>query len=211
MYNDAAKMSLSKYGSRFCTRLLPSLILTLLTLIGTGCQSVAPVVKVGFVAPFEGRHRDVGYDGLYSARLAVREINDAGGINGTRVALVALDDGGNPEFAEAAARSLVIDPGVVAVVGHWLPETTAVAQAVYEENGLLFLAGGAEPFTVKEPAQLSEEFVAAYADITPFDEMPGSYAAPAYDAFQYLYELFALAQEESGSITRASIQEARSG
>jgi ABC-type branched-subunit amino acid transport system substrate-binding protein len=56
----------------------PSLFLLLLFL--TNCTSVAPVVKVGLVGPFEGRHREIGYDAIYSARLAVREINQAGGI-----------------------------------------------------------------------------------------------------------------------------------
>jgi len=208
MCSAVAKMGSFKYGSLLSSGLLLSLILGMMLLAGTGCQSVAPVVKVGFVAPFEGRHRAVGYDVLYSVRLAVREINEAGGIGGTRIALVALDDGGNPEFAQATARSLVIDPGVVAVAGHWLPETTAAADVIYEENGLVFLAGGAEPFTVTDPSQLSAEFVSAYADVSPFDEMPGPYAAPAYAAFQHLFELFAVAQEESGIITRASVQEA---
>ena len=54
----------------------------------------------------------------------------------------------------------------------------------------------------------SAEFVSAYADVSPFDEMPGPYAAPAYAAFQHLFELFAVAQEESGLITRASVQAA---
>ena len=105
----------------------------------SGCQSVAPVVKVGLVAPFEGRYRDIGYDVIYSARLAVREINEAGGIGGTRVALVALDDNGNPEFAQATANSMVIDPAVVAVVGHWLPETSGVSAPIYAQNNLPFL------------------------------------------------------------------------
>jgi len=197
------------YGGRPRRRLLLVFTLGLLLLAGSGCKSVAPVVKVGFVAPFEGRYRAVGYDGLYSARMAVREINEAGGIGGTRVALVALDDGGNPEFAEATARSLVIDPAVVAVIGHWMPETTAAAETIYEENSLLFLAGGVEPYEAVDPAQLPPDFVTAYADVSPFDEMPGPYAKPAYNAFQHLYAIFALAQEESGTINRVSVREAR--
>ncbi|MCP5097251.1 MAG: ABC transporter substrate-binding protein, partial [Chloroflexi bacterium] len=74
--------------------LLPSSFFLLFLLIG--CASVAPVVKIGLVGPFEGQHRAVGYDVIYSARLAVREINAAGGIGGHRVALVALDDSGDP-------------------------------------------------------------------------------------------------------------------
>ena len=70
-----------------------------LVVVATGCQKTDPVVKIGLVAPFEGRYRPIGYDVIYSARLAVREINAAGGIDGHRVALVALDDGGDPQLA----------------------------------------------------------------------------------------------------------------
>jgi ABC-type branched-subunit amino acid transport system substrate-binding protein len=182
-------------------------LIMLAALLVSACRSVAPVVKVGLVAPFEGRHRDIGYDVLYSARLAVRQLNAAGGIDGTRVALVALDDSGNPEFAAATADSLIIDPNVVAVVGNWLPETTAVARQHYAENGLAFLAGGDDPFIPADPAQLPAEFVAAYTAVTPFDELPGPYAAPAYDAYQSLWDLLAQVQERHGAITRATVNQ----
>ncbi|MCJ7548609.1 MAG: ABC transporter substrate-binding protein, partial [Anaerolineae bacterium] len=53
------------------------------------------IVKVGLVAPFEGSYRHVGYDAVYAARLAVREINAAGGIAGRQLELVAYDDRGD--------------------------------------------------------------------------------------------------------------------
>lgn len=190
-----------------CHTLLPVLALTFLSiLLLVGCQSVAPVVKVGLVAPFEGRHRAVGYDALYSARLAVRELNAAGGIEGTRVSLVALDDSGNPEFAAATADSLIVDPEVVAVVGHWLPETTAAAEIQYSDGGLLLLAGGEAPLQPSDPQQLSAEFVTAYMAVTPFDEMPGPYAGPAYDAYQSLWRLLADTQKQHGEITRSTVR-----
>ena len=67
-------------------------LLFALLMILSGCASVKPVVKIGLVAPFEGRARAVGYDAIYAARLAVREANAAGGIGGYRLAVVALDD-----------------------------------------------------------------------------------------------------------------------
>lgn len=187
-----------------------TLFFLLLLGIISGCQSVAPVVKVGLVAPFEGRHRDVGYDVLYSARLAIREINAAGGVDGTRVALVALDDGGNPEYAKATADSLLIDPNVVAVVGHWLPETTETAAPIYSQSSLAFLPGGEEPFTASDPALLPPEFVVAYEDVTPFDESPGPYAGSAYDAFQILFQVFDEVQKVNGQIDRQSVHMALS-
>ncbi|MCZ7669454.1 MAG: ABC transporter substrate-binding protein [Chloroflexi bacterium] len=86
----------------------------------TACYSVDPVIKIGLVAPFEGENRALGYDAIYAARLAVRQVNEAGGIGGYRLALVALDDSGDTGLAQGAAKALVADPGVVAVVGHGL-------------------------------------------------------------------------------------------
>lgn len=170
-----------------------------------GCASVDPVVKVGLVAPFEGRYRPIGYDAIYSARLAVREINAAGGIGGHRVALVALDDSGLPQGAVDAARTLLVDPAVVGVVGHWLPDTTAAAAPLYDEAGLHHVALGQPPYVAQQGEDVetdSAEFHAAYAAITPFGEQPGPYAYPTYLAMQDLFATMARTAEDHGTITR---------
>lgn len=184
------------------------LISGLIMLVATGCASVEPVIKIGLVAPFEGRNRAIGYDAIYSARLAVREINAAGGVGGQRVALVALDDRGDTELARHAAASLVIDPGVVAVVGHYLPETTESESATYAAGGLPFLAMGEPPLAATDPQVLPAEFLEAYATVTPFDEVAGPFAGPTYDAFGLIWQALAMAEENNGAITRATVQEA---
>jgi len=187
-------------------------LLTLLaTLLVMGCASVDPVVKVGLVAPFEGRNRAIGYDAIYSARLAVRQINEAGGVAGHRVALVALDDRGDPELAKQAAASLAVDPGVVVVLGHFLPEITAVAAPVYEQHQLALLPMGEMPFAPVSPDSLPPEFLGAYEAITPFDEIAGPFAGPTFDAMGLVRLALAEAEESTGSISRASVQEALDG
>lgn len=185
--------------------------LLLLILLLSGCASVKPVVKIGLVAPFEGRDRAIGYDAIYAARLAVRQANAAGGIGGYRVSLVALDDGGNATLAEQTAAALVVDSQVVAVVGHYLPETTAAVTEVYANGGLPLLPAGAPPFAAADPAALPPAFIAAYEGVTPFDETPGPYAGPTYDAFALLWLALAQAEETGGGITRATVQEALRG
>ncbi|MGQ9708926.1 MAG: ABC transporter substrate-binding protein [Anaerolineae bacterium] len=101
-----------------------------------------PTVKIGLVAPFEGRYRSVGY-GLFAAvRLALREANATGGV-GTppySVELVAYDDGADPEMARQQAEKLAVDPQVVVVIGHFREETTRAALPVYAREGLALLA-----------------------------------------------------------------------
>jgi ABC-type branched-subunit amino acid transport system substrate-binding protein len=187
------------------------LFLAALVIVIAGCASVDPVVKIGLVAPFEGRDRAIGYDAIYSARLAVREINAAGGIGGHRVALVALDDRGDVELARQAAASLVIDPAVVAVVGHYAAVTTEAAESIYAQGGLSLLPMGTSPFSPVDPAGLPVEFQEAYAAVTPFDEIAGPFAGPTYDAFGLLGKALAVAEESTGDISRASVQEALGG
>ncbi len=186
-------------------------VLTLAALLVAGCASVEPVVKIGLVAPFEGRHRAVGYDAIYSARLAVREVNARGGIGGLRVALVALDDRGDPELAREAAASLAVDPAVVAVAGHFLPETTDSATNIYAKADLPLIRMGAPPFGEHAAAALPAEFLERYAAVTPFDETAGSFAGPTYDAFGLLWQALAVAEENDGVINRASVQAALPG
>lgn len=171
----------------------------------TACASVDPVIKIGLVAPFEGAQRAIGYDVIYSARLAVREINQAGGIGGYQVALVALDDSGDPELARQTAQALIADPAVVAVLGHWLPETTAVTTPLYAQANLPFILMGAPPFGPTDPATFPADFVDRYTAVTPFDEQPGPYAASTYAAFQQLWRILAEAEQMHGRLDRAIV------
>ncbi|HNT78619.1 MAG TPA: ABC transporter substrate-binding protein [Anaerolineae bacterium] len=100
------------------------------------------MIKIGLVAPFEGRYRSIGYDAIYAARLAVREINAAGGVNGWQLELVAYDDRADLEMARAAARNLLTDPDVVAVIGHYRQETTAAAGEFYMAGEMPLIALG---------------------------------------------------------------------
>ncbi len=129
-------------------RLILLVLLGLLGLALPACSELArtrPVLKIGLVAPFEGHYRYVGYDAIYAARLAVREANAAGGVAGYTVELVAYDDGGDPATARKVAQALALDDAVVAVIGHWLDETTLAAAPVYAEAGLPLLAPSSHP------------------------------------------------------------------
>ena len=188
--------------------LLVSLLLPLSGCRGDEPLRVDPVVKIGLVAPFEGRNRDVGYDVIYSARLAIRQENERRGPGQVRLALVALDDFGDPTMARESAEAAAIDPGIVAIIGHWLPETTAAAKPVYEAAGLPFVAAGDGPLGMIDPAGLEPRFLQAYANVTPFDEVAGPYAGTAYDGVNLIIAALTEVENSGRDIERVTIGEA---
>jgi len=113
-------------------------LLSALALVG--CTVTKPIIKIGLVAPFEGLYRDVGYDALYAVKLALREWNEAGGVEGYMVELVALDDSGDPDQAPGQASELILDPLVMGAIGHFDDQTTLAASPVYQEGGVALIA-----------------------------------------------------------------------
>lgn len=168
-------------------------------------QSVDPVLKIGLVAPFEGE-RETGYDVLYAARLAVRQVNEAGGIAGHRVTLVAYDDNTYPPEARSVAEALIVDPGIVAVLGHWKPETNEAAGPMYDSAELAWVPMGTVGFGAYDTAGLPQEFLDAYYNTTPdfARQNAGLLSATTYDGMQLVFEAIELAAED-GVVSRQEI------
>ena len=142
-----------------------------------GClPGTRPVIKVALVAPFEGAHRQIAYEAIAAARLAVRELNVAGISGGCAVELLALDDSGDPLEAVRQAQKVLLDPQVVAVIGHWLPATTAAAAPIYARVGLQLLSTE-QPDTTPPDAGFAQRFAESNGGIAP-----GKFAAHAYSA-----------------------------
>jgi branched-chain amino acid transport system substrate-binding protein len=98
--------------------------------------STLPVIKVGLVAPFEGRYRTLGYEVLYAVKLAVRDRNAAGGVAGYMVELVALDDGEDPESRRFLAHKFAVDERVMGVIGPFSEDSLYAAAPAYQQVGL---------------------------------------------------------------------------
>jgi branched-chain amino acid transport system substrate-binding protein len=99
----------------------------------------AAVIKIGHVAPLTGGIAHLGKDNENGARLAVEEINAAGGIKvgdqAFKLELVAEDDKADPKEGTLAAQKIV-DAGVVAVVGHLNSGTTIPASKIYSDASI---------------------------------------------------------------------------
>jgi urea transport system substrate-binding protein len=91
----------------------------------------AAALRVGLLIPLSGPAGIWGPSAHKCATLAVDEINGGGGVLGREIKLVLSDAGGAPAAVAAAARELVEDHGVEAVVGmHISAVRVAVARAL---------------------------------------------------------------------------------
>jgi branched-chain amino acid transport system substrate-binding protein len=97
------------------------------------------VLKIGHVAPLTGGIAHLGKDNENGARLAVEEINAAGGLKvgdkTYKLELVAEDDKADPKEGTISAQK-VVDSGAVAVVGHLNSGTTIPASKIYSDAGM---------------------------------------------------------------------------
>jgi branched-chain amino acid transport system substrate-binding protein len=100
-------------------------------------------VKIAMILPLSGPWARSGQLSKMGAELAIRDINDQGGIKalgGAKMSLVAIDAGDNVEKAKNAAQRLVSsEADAVAGSGAWLSSFTLAATEVTERAGLPWL------------------------------------------------------------------------
>ena len=97
-------------------------------------------VKIGFFAPESGFAAADGQSAYDSAKLAVDDINKAGGIDGRQVQLVNYDDASDAKQAVSIATRLVTQDKVDAVVSGSYSDQTLAAAPIFERAHVPMLA-----------------------------------------------------------------------
>ena len=116
------------------------LLTALLALACLSGHAAAQTLRIGVAAPLSGEIEHLGQGIVRGARLAVDEINAAGGIRlgkrRVKLELIVADDKADPRTAVEVARRLVAD-GAVAVVGHLNSGCSIPAAPVYATGRVL--------------------------------------------------------------------------
>ncbi|AHB01490.1 leucine-, isoleucine-, valine-, threonine-, and alanine-binding protein precursor [Brucella ceti TE28753-12] len=99
-------------------------------------------VLVGIGIPVTGPNAVYGAQIQKGAEAAIKEVNDAGGINGEKIAITIGDDVSDPKQRISVANKFAAD-GVKFVIGHFNSGVTIPASQVYAENGILEISPGA--------------------------------------------------------------------
>ena len=106
----------------------PSFAAGLACALALGCSGGAPIL-IGVSANFGD---PLSAPILHAARLAVEEVNAAGGVDGRPLELLEKDDFGDTDSAVVAASALAASD-VVAVIGHGFSGMTLAAASVYNQ------------------------------------------------------------------------------
>ena len=99
-------------------------------------QAKGQDIVVATAGPMTGGEAVFGEQMRKGAEMAVKHINEAGGVLGKRLKLEVADDACEPKQAVPVATSLV-QKKVVFVAGHWCSGVSIPASAVYAENNIM--------------------------------------------------------------------------
>ncbi|MBB3610829.1 branched-chain amino acid transport system substrate-binding protein [Rhizobium sp. BK602] len=96
-------------------------------------------IKLGIVAPMSGPNARYGAFSMHGAELAVKEINDAGGVDGHKIELYNADSQGTPVEGVSATRRLIDEDEVGFIIGDVSSSVTLAMQPVAEDAQVLLL------------------------------------------------------------------------
>jgi branched-chain amino acid transport system substrate-binding protein len=106
-------------------------------------QAAGPVqgkrVRVGLIAPLTGGSSDVADSIRLGAELAVKEINESGGLMGRPLELVVRDDKGNPDEGRKVSEDLVLKEKVDFTIGFCNTGVAMKSLDVFQDNTHLLM------------------------------------------------------------------------
>ena len=118
---------------------------------GPAMVNAQEVIKVGIILPLTGEKAKFGEIEKNSFKMALDEINKAGGVKGKKIDLLIEDDTGKPDIARAAVEKLVSKDNVVMLGGGYGSSETYSIAGVAQQKKIPFLinTGSADDITEK--------------------------------------------------------------
>ncbi|CAG0960931.1 hypothetical protein BURK2_00729 [Burkholderiales bacterium] len=156
------------------------LALTLVACAGTGSAEFGVddhSLRIGQSLPLTGAQAHLARPFLAGVGLHFDAINALGGIHGRRIALVTLDDAGDPRLALANTRQLLYQHQVFALFGHWGRQVAAAHEAIVLAERVPLLLGGRAASTTPGTYQRYVFQLDARPWATPSSRMYGEYVA----------------------------------
>jgi len=148
VYEEKGGENVSKMTKRF-----PVLVVTLmiLALVVAGCGGgekkaetpAANDIKIGANFELTGGQATFGQSSLNGVKMAIKEVNAAGGVLGKQLTLFTADNKSEPSESTNAITKLITQDKVVAVIGAVTSGSSMAASPVSEANKIPFISNTA--------------------------------------------------------------------
>src|SRR3989338_508239 len=109
----------------------------------TTSKTSAEPINIGVMLPLSGEAAVMGTPGQRVLQIALKEINDAGGVNGRPLAFKTEDSGCDSDPANKAINKLISVDKVGVVIGLYCSSEVLTAAPVAEQNKVVLLSAGA--------------------------------------------------------------------
>ena len=103
-------------------------------------SALADTIKIGFNVPLTGFAAADGTSALNGAKLAVSQVNEAGGINGNMLELVIYDDQASPKESVPIAQKLIEKDEVIAAISGSYSGATRAAAGIFQESQVPYIS-----------------------------------------------------------------------
>jgi ABC-type branched-subunit amino acid transport system substrate-binding protein len=125
-------------------------------------------IRFGISAPFSGAAKELGRQMKLGIETAFNRVNDAGGIHGRQLRLIAADDGYDPARTAETMRQLYEKDQVFGIIGNVGTPTAVVAAPYALERRMLFFGAftGAGLLRRDPPDRYIFNYRASYAEET---------------------------------------------
>ena len=112
------------------------------TTIGVLSLQAADTIKIGFTPPVTGASADEGALQIKAIKLALKQINAAGGVNGKQIDLIIVDNQSTNPGALAALQKAVEQEKVLALVGSVKSTQILAMSDAIKNYGIPTIIGG---------------------------------------------------------------------
>lgn len=128
----------SNHSEVLMKNLFLALLLTLPLL--SGCTKKENEIVIGEYDSLTGSDATFGLSTNKGVRLALDEVNAAGGVKGKKISLITLDDQGKNEEAASATTRLITQNNVVAILGGVASGRSKAAAPIAHSHGVPFVS-----------------------------------------------------------------------
>lgn len=141
-----------------------ALVALMCLVLVVGCSPKAPaggesdVIKIGGNFELTGGVAEFGKKGENGAKLAIKEINEAGGVLGKKIEYIGADNKSDAGESTAATTKLITQDNVIAILGPMTTGNTLAAIPIVTEHNIPLITptGTNERITVNEDGSLNK-------------------------------------------------------